>query len=317
MRPKLLFIFISLSFGITGYSQQLPLLTQYMFMDMATNPGYTGSNEGICVTGLVRQQWLGFKDQDGNSSAPQDFYVTIESPMKFLHGGVGGSIMQDKIGPFTTIQVKLDYAYRMDLGPGTLGIGGEAMFQNTKLDYSTFKDHIIDTGDPLLQGTDKQTDLVVDGALGGYFKVPDKYYIGLSALQVLQTREKRNNYKLKRTYCLTGGYNWPVPNYPGFEIQPHALIMFDGAAIQGNIDAIVMYNKKIWGGLGFRYQDGVAAIPVIVGFGIKNFRIGISYDIGTSGTGLNRNGSIEALVNYCFKIEAEKFRKSYKNTRFL
>jgi type IX secretion system PorP/SprF family membrane protein len=288
-----------------------------MMMNMAFNPGYTGSNEGICVTGLVRQQWLGFKDGDGNSPAPQDFFVTIDSPLKFLHGGLGGSIMQDKVGPFTTIQVKLDYAYRMDLGPGTLGIGGEAMFQNTKLDYSTFKEKIIDTGDPLLQGLEKQSDLVIDASLGGYYKVPDKYYIGFSALQLLQTKQKRNNYRLRRTYFATGGYNWPVPGYPGFEIQPHALIMFDGAAIQENLDAIVMYNKKIWGGLGFRYQDGVASIPVIIGFAIRNFHIGISYDIGTSGTGLNRNGSIEALINYCFKIETEKFRKSYKNTRFL
>ncbi len=317
MRRKLLFIFLTFSFGITIYSQELPLLTQYMYINMAFNPGYTGSNEGICVTGLARQQWIGFKDADGNSVAPQTFYVTIDSPLKFLHGGLGGSIMQDKLGPFSTIQVKLDYAYRMDLGPGTLGIGGEAMFQNTKLDYSTFKDKIIDTGDPLLQATDKQSDLVVDCSLGGYYKVPDKYDIGFSVTQLLQTRQKRNNYQLKRTYYLTGGYNWPVPNYPGFEIQPHALIMYDGAAIQGNIDAILMYNKKIWGGLGFRYQDGVAAIPVIIGFAVRNFHIGISYDIGTSGTGINNNGSIEALINYCFKIEAEKFRKSYKNTRFL
>ena len=93
--------------------------------------------------------------------------------------------------------------------------------------------------------------------------------------------------------------------------------MFDKGAIQGNIDAILTYNKKIWGGLGYRYQDGVASVPVIIGFAIKNFHIGISYDIGTSGTGFNNNGSIEALVNYCFKIETEKFRKSYKNTRFL
>jgi type IX secretion system PorP/SprF family membrane protein len=303
--------------GITVYSQQLPLLTQYMYINMAFNPGYTGSNEGISVTGLVRQQWIGFKDQYGGSTAPQDFYLTIDSPLKFLHGGLGGSIMQDKVGPFSTVQVKIDYAYRMDLGPGILGIGGEAMFQNTKLDYSTFKDHIIDQGDPLLNTLDKQTDLVIDGSIGGYYRVPDKYYIGVSALQLFQTLQKRNNYKLMRTYYLNGGYFWPVPNHPGFEIDPHVLLSFDRAAIQGNIDAILSYNKKIWGGLGYRYQDGVASIPVIIGFAVRNFHVGISYDIGTSGTGFNNGGSIEALINYNFKIETEKFRKSYKNTRFL
>ena len=317
MGRKLLFIFISLSFGITVYSQQLPLITQYMLINLAFNPGYTGSNEGICVTGLARQQWIGFKDANGTAVSPQTFYLTLDSPFKFLHGGLGGSIMDDKIAEFSTIQVKIDYAYRMDLGPGTLGIGGEAIFQNSKLDYSYFQGNFIDKGDPLLTASDKQSDLVVDCSLGGYYKVPDKYYIGISALQLLQTLQKRNNYKLRRTYFLTGGYNWPVPNYPGFEIQPHALLSYDGAAIQGMVDAILMYNKKMWGGLGFRYQDGIASIPVIIGFAVKNFHVGISYDIGTSGTGINNNGSIEVLINYCFKIEAEKFRKSYKNTRFL
>lgn len=313
MRRTFLSIFLTVSFGITVYSQQVPLLTQYMFINMAFNPGYTGSSEGINVTGLARQQWIGLKDENGTSVAPQDFFITIDSPIKFLHGGVGGSIMDDKIGSFSTIQVKLDYAYRLDLGGGTLGIGGEAIFQNTKLDFSSLKS--VDP-DPLI-GTDKQTDLVIDGSIGGYYKVPDKYSIGFSVLNLLQTTQKKNSYKLDRTYCLTGSYNWLVPNHPGFEFQPSVLIMFDKAAIQGNLDAILSYNKKIWGGLGFRYQDGVACIPVILGFAVKNFRVGISYDIGTSATGLNRNGSIEVLINYCFKIETEKFRKSYKNTRFL
>jgi type IX secretion system PorP/SprF family membrane protein len=314
MRRTLIFIFLTVSFGITVYSQQVPLLTQYMFINMAFNPGYTGSSEGINVTGLARQQWIGFKDETGASVAPQDFFITIDSPLKFLHGGVGGSIMDDKIGSFSTIQVKLDYAYRMDLGAGILGIGGEAIFQNSKLDYSNLKP--VDPADPII-GSDKQTDLVIDGSIGGYYRVPDKYYIGVSALNLFQTLQKRNHYKLDRTFCLTGGYNWVIPNHPGFELQPCALIMFDKASFQGTFDAILTYNKKIWGGLGVRYQDGVAMIPVIVGFAVKSFRIGISYDIGTSGSGLNRNGSLEALINYCFKIETEKFRKSYKNTRFL
>jgi type IX secretion system PorP/SprF family membrane protein len=317
MLRKLLFILVSLFLGVAAYSQQLPLITQYMFMNMAYNPGYTGSNDGICITGLAREQWIGFKDSDGKSVAPQTFFLTIDSPLKFLHGGVGGSIMQDKLGPFSTVQLKIDYAYRMDLGPGILGIGAEGLFLNTSLDYSYFQNKIIDTGDPLLTATDKQTDLVVDCSVGGYYKVPDKYYVGVSVLQLLQTKEKKTNYKLKRSYTLSGGYYWPVPNNPGFEIQPYALIMFDGGAIQGNLNVLLNYNKKLWGGLGYRYQDGVASVPVIIGFGVKNLHIGISYDIGTSGTGFNNNGSIEALINYCFKIETEKFRKSYKNTRFL
>ncbi|MCX6252495.1 MAG: type IX secretion system membrane protein PorP/SprF [Bacteroidetes bacterium] len=317
MKIRILFIIIAIGIGNLLFSQQLPLITQYMFTAMSYNPGVTGTSEGINVTGLARQQWIGFKDQNGNSSAPQTFYIMIDAPLRFLHGGVGGSIMQDNIGSFSTVQVKLDYAYHMDLSAGMLGIGAEAVVENTKLDMSKWKNGIIDSGDPLLQALEKQTDLVVDLSVGGFYKVPDKYYIGISGLNLIQTHEKKVNFRLRRTFTLTGGYYWPIPNQPAFELQPSAILLFDGAALQGNVDAIVMYNKKIWGGLSYRYQDGVASIPVLVGMTLKSFKVGISYDIGTSGTGFNNNGSIEIMINYCFKIEAEKLRKTYKNTRFL
>src|ERR1035438_1935175 len=107
MNHKLLFFFLSFSFGTAVYSQQLPLLTQYMYINMAFNPGYAGSSDGINVTGLARQQWIGFKDANGGSTAPQDFFLTIDSPIKFLHGGVGGSITDDMLGPFSTVQLKI------------------------------------------------------------------------------------------------------------------------------------------------------------------------------------------------------------------
>jgi type IX secretion system PorP/SprF family membrane protein len=316
MKIRLLFIFAAFSMGNLLYSQQFPLTTQHMFTTMSYNPGFAGNSEGINLTGLARQQWLGYKDQLGNTSAPQTFFLTVDAPIRFLHGGIGGSVMQDMQTPFTSTQVKIDYSYHKDLGDGILGLGPELVLLNTKVDMSKWKGGFIDDGDPILNG-EKQTDLVVDLSVGGFYKVPDKYYVGLSALNLLQTREKKVHYQLRRTYVATGGYYWPIPGQPLFELQPSAILLFDGAALQGNLDALLMYNKRIWGGLGYRYQDGVASIPVLVGMIVKSFKIGISYDIGTSGTGFNNGGSIEIMINYCFKIEAEKLRKTYKNTRFL
>jgi hypothetical protein len=77
---------------------------------------------------------------------------------------------------------------------------------------------------------------------------------------------------------------------------------------------LLLYNKKYWGGLEYRYQD---ALSVLVGFSIKAFRVGLSYDISVSKMSRYNNGSVEVMLNYIFKIETEKYRKSYKNTRFL
>jgi type IX secretion system PorP/SprF family membrane protein len=89
-------------FGIVGFSQQLPQYSQYMFNKIAYNPGVTGTTNGICVGGLIRQQWVGFKETNaaGNSFnvAPETYVFTINAPVKALRGGLGGTIIQDKIG---------------------------------------------------------------------------------------------------------------------------------------------------------------------------------------------------------------------------
>ena len=288
-------------------AQQSSNITHYMFMNMAFNPAVAGSSEGINVTGLVRQQWIGFKDDRGGNTAPQTLFLTIDSPIKFLHGGISGTVINDKIGPFNNTQVTLGYAYRADVGPGELAGGLQVNFLNSQLN--------VDKLEPLVTITDvEKSDFVLDGSLGLYYKVPDKYYLGLSCDNVLQTRMRKLKVADRRVYDLTGGYNWVIPGHPAFELQPSAFVATDLAAYTFSISAILQYNKKYWGGLAYRYQD---AASVLVGFSIKSIKIGLSYDASISKMSRYNNGSVEVMLNYCFKIETEKFRKSYKNTRFL
>jgi type IX secretion system PorP/SprF family membrane protein len=298
--------------GFISSAQQYTLLTQYMFNNMAFNPGYAGNNEGISATGLVRQQWIGFKADDGSSVAPQTFLLTIDAPLKFLHGGVSGYISQDKIAQFTTINLKVGYAYRAEVWNGKLGAGIQAEFVNTKIDFSKYT--AINESDPVLTEKSKLSDFVIDFALGVHYEVPDKYYIGLSADQILQTKGPQTHYQLRRQYYLTGGYQYTLARHPAFEIQPSALFLYDGAVFQFNLSGVLEYNKKIWGGVEYRFQDAVA---ILMGMNLKSFRIGLSYDIATSTISHYSYGGVEVMLNYCFKIKTEKFRKSYKNTRFL
>lgn len=285
-----------------------------MFNQMAFNPAYAGSNGGICVNGLLREQWLGFKDNDGNRIAPESIFLTVDAPIKFLHGALGGSIMSDRIGFFNNIGVKIGYAFRMDVGEGEFSAGIQANLMNYQIDFAKFEGFIIDPNDPVFEEKNKKSDLTIDADLGIYYEVSDKYYIGLSAGQLFQSRGRNTYYQQRRTYFLTGGYNWMLPNHPNFEIKPSAIFVYDGAAFTFNVAALLAYKKKFWGGLEYRFQDAVA---ILAGANIKSFRVGISYDISTSALTHYNSGSIEVMLGYCFKIEVEKFRKRYKNTRFL
>ena len=277
-------------------------------MNMAFNPAVAGSSDGINITALIRQQWIGFKDDRGRNSAPQTLFFTIDSPIKFMHGGISGTVINDKLDLFNNTQLTLGYAYRTDLGPGEFSAGLQGNFQNSKLDMQKLE--------PLQPISNVGTsDFILDASLGFYYKVPDKYYLGLSCNNVLQTRMKKLLTRDRRVYDLTGGYNWVVPGYPAFELQPSAFITTDLAAYSFSVSAIVQYNKKYWGGLAYRYQD---AASVLVGFTIlKTIKIGLAYDASISKMTRYNDGSVEVMLNYCFKIETEKFRKSYKNTRFL
>lgn len=308
------FLIFALLFFPSARTQQLPVLTQYMFNQMTFNPGFAGSTGGICVNGLIREQWIGFKDNEGNKIAPESIFLTVDAPVKFLHGALGGSILSERIGFFNNIGVKIGYAFRMDLGAGEFSAGIQANLMNYRIDFSKFDGHIIDPNDPVFVEANEKTDLTIDADLGLYYEVPDKYYIGFSSGQLFQSKAKNSYYQQRRTYYLTGGYNWMLPNHPSFEIKPSAIFVYDGAAFTFNIAALVAYNKKFWGGLEYRFQD---AIAVLVGANIKSFHVGISYDINTSALSRYNSGSIEVMLGYCFKIEVEKYRKRYKNTRFL
>ncbi len=298
--------------AVDGIGQQSSLITNYMFNNMVFNPAYAGLSGGVSMTGLIREQWFGFKDNDGNKVAPETMFLTVDAPIRVLHGGIGGMVSQDKIGFFKNTAVKLGYAYKTELGPGIFSAGLQVGFQNGKFDYSQFK--AVSADDPLLQATQSKSDMIFDLGLGFFYRVPDKFYVGLSGDQLLQSKGKNTQYRLQRTYYLTGGYQWDIPNHPAFQLQPSAIVMFDGAAFQFSISGLVWYNNKFYGGLAYRYQD---AVSVLAGLMIKGFRVGLAYDIGLSKMMNYSNGSFEVMLNYVLKIETEKLKRSYRNTRFL
>ena len=221
-------------------------------------------------------------------------------------------VSQDKLGFFTNTSVKIGYAYKAEFGPGIFSAGLQVGFQNGKFDYSKFK--AVSSDDPLLKSDQANSDMIFDGSIGLFYRVPDKFYVGLSGDQLLQSKGNNTQYRLQRTFYLTGGYQWDIPNHPAFQLQPSAIVMFDGAAFQFSISGLLWYNNKFYGGLAYRFED---AVSVLAGLTIKGFRLGLAYDIGTSKMMNYSNGSFEVMLNYVLKIETEKFRRSYRNTRYL
>lgn len=316
-RKFTLIIFLHITGTLILNAQQLPQYSQYMFNKIAYNPGFAGATDGICVGGLIRQQWVGFKEtnEEGNTFnvAPETYVVSVNAPINALRGGLAATIIQDKIGFQQDISVNLMYAYQAIVGAGDLGIGLQLSLINKTIDFSKLVPPGDKGNDPVLQDRSEESDIYFDFGLGVYYSVPDNYYLGLSVLQVREAKKNDGTgAQLKRQINAIGGYEFTLPNTPSIDLLPSVMVKTDGTSMQYDFSTLIRYNNRFWGGLTYRYQDAVA---IILGMQYQDFNIGYSYDIPTSAIG--SFGSHEIRVGYCFRIEVDRFRRIYRNTRFL
>ena len=74
---------------------------------MTINPGYAGTQEGVCINVLARNQWMGFE----GAPATQKFDVHRLSNSLELEHGVGLALFNDKYGFANDISSTLSYAF--------------------------------------------------------------------------------------------------------------------------------------------------------------------------------------------------------------
>lgn len=302
-------------------AQQEPQFTQNMFFTNNWNPGYAGNENAICAVGAYRYQWMGFKDAEGNHVAPETFFINVSAPVKILRGGLSAVVISDELGFEKTTTVKLGYAYQRKIGFGKLGIGLRGDLHNRMIDFSKFK--AVDKSDPVLVGGE-QSDMLIDFSFGLFYKVPGSYYFGLSGVNLMESQGAPLSssassggvrLNLDRTFYLEGGYDFVFPSNPAIAILPSVLVKTNMSSLQLDLAALVKYKEAFWAGINYRIQD---AVSLMAGVQYKDIKIGYSYDIVLSSLDLSvTGGSHEVMLSYCFKLETERGRTSYKNTRFL
>lgn len=333
---KILLLLLALLFGVSGisYAQQEAQFTQYMFNRMYYNPAYAGSTGSICATAMYRNQWLGMRlDSPApgykSGSTPVDYLFSIDFPVKFLHGGLGATVLSDKIGYHNSVNVNVDYAFRIYWGPGNLAAAVELNMYNNSLDGSQLIGSSGQTGspgsptnstvDPLVAASD-ESDFLVDMSTGLYYQVPGSFYLGASVKNLLASKSDVLNYQNARSVYLLGGYEYTLPFNPSFRLKPSALIKTaDFSAFQVDASCLLSYQNSFWGGASYRFRDAFAFMG---GINWHKLQVGAAYDLTTSRLGTFKRGrsqgTIELYLKYCFKvIIPQKAPSVYRNTRYL
>ena len=329
MRNKKIYLFILFMIAVsTGFSQQDPQFTQYMYTLLPVNPGYAGTG-GICATINFRQQWAGLREVDPNTGtkynvSPRDIMLTVHAPIKALHGGLGLTVYNDAYGHQNDIMVKLAYTFRMNIGGGNLGIGLDVELLSRKVKEDFWEGR---SGDPsIISGIKGANDMYIDFALGAYYQVPDKWYAGVSMTQLVSAiGGDKVAQKAARHLYAVGGYNFVMPSNPNWMLKPSLLLKTDLKEVQLDATLLADWNNGLlWFGASYRMVDCVALLIGSKPFvnsssAIRGLEIGISYDINTSKLMNNGRsfGGPEIMLKYCFKIVTKPTTYGYKGTRLL
>lgn len=306
-------------------AQQDPQFTQNMFNRLPVNAGFAGSNGSICATLINREQWMGFEGNPKTTVFSADGSFKLRQKYQM---GAGLSVMQDQLGPVKSLNVKaaLSYHYRIQQGVLSIGLDFGIFNQSIDGDWRTSSGNFDGTEDPSIPNSEAgKTTFDLGGGL--YYYTRDMY-VGISSTHLNQPTisdepddESLYNYQQVRHYYVMAGYNYLLNSQ--FELQPSIFAKTDGVSTQLDLNTNVLYNNMVWAGVSYRLEDAVSFLAGVkledigVPAELKPLKIGVAYDFTTSELSNHSDGSMEFMINYCYKISKIVKVERYKSVRFL
>lgn len=302
-KPYLLLI-VLISVG-NLHAQQDPQFSQYNLNKMSFNPGFTGIDEVSTVSLLYRDQWLGF---DG---APSTQFLSFDTPVEKLAGGLGFSILNDQIASQRTTNLNANYAFRVYWGPKndakSLALGVGFHLTQFTVDGGVFRapdgyyenDNFNHNDNAIPNGI--ASSLGFDGSAGLYFYSKD-YFLGASVTHIGRSKVNIDMVTISATRNLfvMGGYNFRINK--DYVYRPS--ILFKSTLRKSQIDFTFFgleYNNELWASVGIRGLTNFSRDAWVLNFGVHvtdHLSTAYSYDITPSTIGAYSGGTHEFVIKY-------------------
>ena len=296
MIRKIKYLLLVMLFANICSAQQLPHYSLYMFNDVITNPAVCGTKTHDMVFLSNRSQWVGFE------GAPETQLLSYTRN----HGenmGIGGLIFNDVTGPISMTGIQLSYGYNVNLTSDyklSFGLSASAFQYVFDGNKAQLHDNTYDNAAP---GTIEKT-LVGDATFGTYV-YNDRYYIGVSIPQLIQSKINVTiDNSLARHYFIHSGYNFTLNDQ--FDLEPSVMLKAtDASPFQYDINLRGIYDKQFWAGLSYRDQD---ALVMMLGMDYNNYTLGYSFDITLSDISSYTSGSHGIMIGYKFREKTQYYR---------
>lgn len=299
---KNLYTTISLVFlSLAAYAQQTPQFTQYMYNTIAVNPAYAGSREALSIIALHRSQWVGFE------GGPKTQTLSIHSPLRNEHLGVGFSFINDRLGYENFNYFYADFSYTVNLTEKTklaFGIKGGFSYYNVDQELFNFPEVY---NDPYFQ---EKLNRWTPNVGAGLYLHQQKWYVGVSSPKLIENDYNRlgNYVALEQSHFYgIAGYVFDLNGSGSVKMRPTALIKYTkGVAPSYDATLSFLFNDKFWIGAAYRFEDSIGGL---VDFQIsKQFRLGYAYDYPVSTIRPYTSGTHEVMLIYEFKFDKSKYK---------
>lgn len=307
MKKYIPIIFICAFLCVTkkGYSQTLPIYSQYMFNEYLINAAYAGTYDFTPIIINHRSQWVGFGDSTPKTSS-------ISAHAQFgKKGALGGLMTYDQTSPISRTQLEATYGYHTMIGPNknlilSMALSGTwNMLQFTHEPNMTYSEIMDGSIDNINQGNENSSTPDLNF---GILVMNDYFDIGLSVRNLFapEANATANNNSLERLkyIVLHGSYlgrnnpRNPIGVIPSFVIRKMGLISHN-SLFQLDLNLKVVYVNKIWAGMTYRTHE--QAICTLLGVNTEYGFFGWSYDIGASELGSYHNGSHNIAIGLTLK----------------
>lgn len=273
----------------TAFAQQDPQYSQYMFNGLLLNPAYAGSRGVVSTTLLGRYQWAGIE------GAPRTATFSIHAPSLNERSGFGFSLYHDQLGITRQTSAQLTYAYRIQVGPGTLAMGLQGGVMHHLNRWSDAITVDTDAGLP----TQNQAGILPMVGTGVYFNT-ERFYIGAAVPNVIKNVYKNPNTvssdfasRQQRHFFGTMGVVLPVTQ--DLDFKPSLVVKYtENAPVEFDFNASILIREVLWLGASYRTGD---AMVFIVEYVFKNqYRLGYAYDYTLTKLANFNRGSHEIML---------------------
>ncbi|RPH26516.1 MAG: type IX secretion system membrane protein PorP/SprF [Bacteroidales bacterium] len=286
-------------FSLSLFAQQDPIFTHYMFNLSNINPGAAGHNDLASVMNVNRYQWVGM---DG---APRTHSLIADVPIPKFNCGAGLTYLFDKIGPESTNNIYVDYAYHLKVTENLrLGLGLKAGFRV----YSANLNDLSSENDPQF-ASNINGKITPNFGVGG-FLYSNTYYVGLSSPKVLNHRYVNSTASggEKRHYFLVAGY--VVFINKNLLFKPSMMAKYvESAPFSFDINANFLLRNTIWFGMMFRSGDAIGFLTQVQ---INNkWHLGYTYDYTFSKLRTASKGTHEILLKFEFSTNVKEGRSHW------